>query len=158
MSDRIRPAGSRRSRWRAALRRARTGGPAPARSRGASSVEYGLLITMIVAGSVLGLGVALQGVFADTLDCMEQAGGLGSRGAAAGGSCNGGGSPDPGGGPAPTTPPASEPAGPGGTTTTPPPCPDGEPVGEPDDAALDDGTADGAAPSPTCTPAPPSDP
>jgi Flp pilus assembly pilin Flp len=137
-------------------------GVRPSRSRGASSVEYGLLITMIVAASVLGLGVALQGVFADTLDCMEQAGGLGTAGVAAGGSCGGGSSPDPDGGAAPTTPPASDPASPGGTTDTPPVCRDGESPGGPQAAEPDDGSDDGSAagvePSPTCTPAPPSDP
>lgn len=46
----------------------------PHRSAGASSVEYGLLLVLVSAVSLVGLGVALQGVFERAVTCISQAG------------------------------------------------------------------------------------
>lgn len=59
---------------------------------GASSVEYGLMIALICAVLCIGLGVTIQKVFGDTLQCFM----AGLQGSAAT-SCSSGGSGDDGG-------------------------------------------------------------
>lgn len=100
----------------------RSGRPAAAhrgerRSAGASSVEYGLILVLVSAVSLVGLGVVLQGVFERAVTCISQAGpGMAAAGAEECGGPGGGQvQPTGGGGPGPT------PTGP--ATVQPTPCP-----------------------------------
>lgn len=87
------------------------------RSAGASSVEYGLLLVLISAVSLVGLGVVLQGVFERAVTCISQAGpGVAAEGAQ---ECGG-----PGGGQVqPTGGGGSGPTPTGSVTDQPSPCP-----------------------------------
>ena len=87
------------------------------RSVGASSVEYGLILVLVSAVSLVGMGVVLQGVFERAVTCISRAGpGMAAEGAPECGAPGGGEvQPTGGGGPGPT------PTGP--ATVQPTPCP-----------------------------------
>jgi Flp pilus assembly pilin Flp len=75
--ERSAPAVGTRERYRARAQARTSRRPSSPRlgrlrpgARGASSVEYGLLIALIAAVLCVGLGVAIKTVFADTIICV----------------------------------------------------------------------------------------
>jgi Flp pilus assembly pilin Flp len=90
-------------------------------SRGASSVEYGLMIAAICAVLCVGVGVALHSVFNSTLSCIvAQLGGgdtSSCSGGAGGGGTGGGGTG--GGGTLPTVSPSPSPSASPSPSSTP---------------------------------------
>jgi Flp pilus assembly pilin Flp len=93
-------------------------------SRGASSVEYGLMIAAICAVLCVGVGVALHSVFNSTFSCIVgQLGGgdtsscSGGAGAGGGGGTGGGGTG--GGGTLPTVSPSPSPSASPSPSSTP---------------------------------------